>query len=153
MTGGPHRLPNLYHTLGPYCTPALYLSQPWRHAFSNVTTRLRTPFNFYRYLTARATLNGPSLSKGRTTPQQLNVEKRLSKMLAKQESLLSALQSLAETHGGDGEGERARTAMMTWASTLEALENARDALDDLVDTVHYAAVAEAEEKASTAAAG
>jgi hypothetical protein len=84
---------------------------------------------------------------------RMNVEKRLSKMLAKQESLVSALQSLAEAHGGDGEGARARTTLMTWASTLEALENAREALDDLVDTVHYAAVAEAEEKASTAAAG
>jgi hypothetical protein len=80
-------------------------------------------------------------------PQLLNVEKQLSQMLAKQESLLSALQSLAETHAGDCEG-KTRTKLMTWASTLEALEDAREALDDLIETVHYAAVAEAEDKVS-----
>ena len=68
-------------------------------------------------------------------------------MLAKQESLLSTLQSLAESHGGEGEGGRARTILMTWASSLEALENARESLDDLVETVHYAALTEAEERA------
>jgi hypothetical protein len=83
----------------------------------------------------------------------MNVEKRLSKMLAKRESLVSELQSPAETHGGDGEGERARTLLMTWASSLEALENAREALDDLVATVHYASLTEAEAQASGAAAG
>ena len=36
--------------------------------------------------------------------RRMNVEKRVRQMLAKQESLLSALQSLAETHGGDGKG-------------------------------------------------
>jgi hypothetical protein len=36
--------------------------------------------------------------------RRMNVEKRVRQMLAKQESLLSALQSLAETHDGDGKG-------------------------------------------------
>ena len=79
-------------------------------------------------------------------PQRMNVEKRLRRMLDKQESLVSTLQSLAETHGGDGEGE-ARTILMTWASSLETLENARESLDDLVETVYYAALVEAEERA------
>jgi hypothetical protein len=74
-------------------------------------------------------------------PQPVNIAKRLSKLLAKQEPLFSALQSLAEAHGGDGEGE-ARTILMTWASSLEALENAQEALDDLVESVHYAALRE-----------
>ena len=86
-------------------------------------------------------------------PQPLNLEKRLGKMIAKQESLVSELQSLAETHGGDGECESARATLMTWASTLEALENGREALDDLVETVHYDDLNEDEERASGAAAG
>jgi hypothetical protein len=84
-------------------------------------------------------------------PHPVNVEKRLSKMLAKQESLISELQALAERHGGDGEGE-ARAILMTWASSLEALENAWEALDDLVETVHYAVLRKAEELTEGAAA-
>jgi hypothetical protein len=76
-------------------------------------------------------------------PQPVNIEKRLSKTLAKQESLISELQALTERHGGDGEGE-ARAILMTWASSLEALKNAREALDDLVESVHYAALREAD---------
>ncbi|HEY3393243.1 MAG TPA: hypothetical protein VGK58_11075 [Lacipirellulaceae bacterium] len=79
--------------------------------------------------------------------QGMNVEKRLRRMLDKQESLVSALQSLAETHSGDGESERAKVILMTWVSSLEALEDAREALDDLVETVYYAALVEAEERA------
>ena len=86
-------------------------------------------------------------------PMPKNFTKRLSRMLAKQESMLSELQSLAETHGGDGEGPKAKTLLMTWASTLEALENAREAMDDLVVTVSPAALEEPAARLSGAAAG
>jgi hypothetical protein len=41
---------------------------------------------------------------------------------------------------------------MTWASSLEALENAREALDDLAETAHCVALAEGEGQGSGAAA-
>jgi hypothetical protein len=71
-------------------------------------------------------------------------------MLAKQGSLISELQALAERHGGDGNG-KARSILMTWASSLEALESAHEALDDLVESVHYAAMREAEDRSGRAA--
>jgi len=47
--------------------------------------------------------------------------KWLRRMLAKQESLLSALQSLTETHADDEDGLSARATLMTWESTGEAV--------------------------------
>ena len=72
-------------------------------------------------------------------PKSSAVADRLSEMIAKQESLLSELQELAQEHccddGGDEDAEDVSSPLMTWVSTLAALEDAREALDDLIATV------------------
>ena len=86
-------------------------------------------------------------------PQPMNVEKRLSRMLAKQESLLIALQSLAESHGGDGEGGEGSNESDDVGELAEGLRKCAGGAGRFGGTVHYAAMAEVEEPASGAVAG